>query len=68
MIWRLLCGRISLIGGEKVGIKISEGEIAANREKRERCHVGRIGDEKIVNKEAFKSVLVRIWRGDGDFQ
>jgi hypothetical protein len=48
-----LCGRISLVGGEKVGIKISEGEVSADREKGERCLVGRIGDEKRVNKEAF---------------
>jgi hypothetical protein len=44
-----------------VGIKISEGEVAADREKGERCIVGRIGDEKKVNKDAFKSVLARIW-------
>jgi hypothetical protein len=57
-----LCGRISLIGGEKEGIKILEGEVAADREKGERCLVGRIGDERKVNKEAFKTVLSRIWR------
>lgn len=59
---KTLCRRISLIGGEKVGIKILEGEIAADREKGERCLVGRIGDERKVNKEAFKNVLSRIWR------
>lgn len=60
-----LCGRISLIGREKVGIKILEGEVVADREKGERYLVGRIGDEKKVNKEAFKSVLSRIWRTMG---
>jgi hypothetical protein len=54
-------------GGGEVGIKISEGEVAADREKGERCIVGRIGDEKNVNKDAFKSVLARIWCcGDND--
>jgi hypothetical protein len=61
MIWFSLCGRISLIGGEKVGIKISEGEVSADREKGERCLVGRIGDDKKVNKEAFQTVLSQLW-------
>lgn len=55
-----LCGRISLIGGEQVGIKISEGEIVDGREKGERCLVGRIRDEKKLNKDAFRTVLSRI--------
>jgi hypothetical protein len=57
-----LCGKISCIGREDVGITISEGDVAADREKGLRCLVGRIGDEKKVNKEAFKSILSRIWR------
>jgi hypothetical protein len=56
-----LCGRISLIGGEKEGIKILEGKVEADREKGKRCLVGRIRDERKVNKEAFKDVLTRIW-------
>ncbi|XP_059457118.1 uncharacterized protein LOC132186993 [Corylus avellana] len=60
-----LCGKISLIVGEKVGIPVSEGEIVADREKGERCLVGRIGIEKKVNKEAFRNVLSRIWRTMG---
>lgn len=60
-----LCGRMSLVGGEKMGIKIMEGEVAANREKRERCLVGRVGDGKKVNKEAFKNVISQLWRTVG---
>jgi hypothetical protein len=60
-----LCGRISLIGGEKVGIKISEGEVSADREKGERCLVGRIGDDKKINKGAFQNFLSQLWRTVG---
>jgi hypothetical protein len=58
----MLCGRIARIGGENIGISISEGDVAADIEKGERCLVGRIGEEKKVNKEAFKTVLSQIWR------
>jgi hypothetical protein len=57
-----LCGRISLIGGEKLGIKILEGDVAADIERGKRCLVGRIGDEKKVYKDAFKNMLASIWR------
>jgi hypothetical protein len=60
-----LCGRISLIGGEKVGIKILEGEVSADREKGERCLVGRIGDDKKINKGAFQNFLLQLWRTVG---
>ena len=52
-----LCGKISLIGREKSGIRVMEGEIADDRRKGERCLVGRIGTKKKINKEAFKGVL-----------
>lgn len=60
-----LCGRIALIGGEKVGITILESEVAADNEKGERCLVGIIGDEKKVNKDAFRNILSCIWRTVG---
>lgn len=60
-----LCGKITLTEGERVGVVICEGEIADGREKGERCLVGRIGGERRVNKEAFRSVLSRIWRLSG---
>ncbi|XP_059441137.1 uncharacterized protein LOC132173616 [Corylus avellana] len=60
-----LCGKISLTEGEKVGLKICEGEIAEGRAKGARCLVGKIGGERRVNKEAFRTVLSRIWRLSG---
>ncbi|GLT53996.1 hypothetical protein SLA2020_272300 [Shorea laevis] len=59
-------GRMSLSEGEKQGISISEGEVAILKEKGSRCLVGRIGTEKKVNKEAFKSLFLRLWRPVGE--
>lgn len=50
---------------KKIGITIIEGEIVDGRVKGERCLIGRIGDKKKVNKEAFRTVLSRIWRTVG---
>jgi hypothetical protein len=57
-----LCSRITLTGGEKEGISISEGEISDVRQKGELCLVGKLWTEKPTNKEAFKTVLSRLWR------
>jgi hypothetical protein len=58
----LLCGRLSLSEGEKEGIQITEGEITKERAKVARCLVGRVGTEKKVNREAFRSLLTRLWK------
>lgn len=58
----VLCGRISLFDREKEEISISEGEIAVLRERGSRCLVGRIGTEKRINREAFRTLLTRLWR------
>jgi hypothetical protein len=60
-----LCGKISQTHGEKAGLIICEGEIAEGQEKGEQCLVGKIGWEQKVNKEAFRTVLSRIWRAVG---
>lgn len=60
-----LCGKISLIGGEQVGITVTEGEIAEGREKGDCCLIGMIGTDRKINREAFKTVLSRIWRTAG---
>ena len=60
-----LCGKISLTGGENKGLIICEGEIAGGREKGERCLVGKVGGERRVNKDAFRTVLSQIWRTVG---
>lgn len=60
-----LCSKISLTDGEKSGINISDGEVEDAREKGAKCFIGKIWMEKLVNKEAFKSILSRIWRTVG---
>ncbi|XP_059436809.1 uncharacterized protein LOC132169876 [Corylus avellana] len=60
-----LCGRISLTDGEKIGIQVEEGEIAAEREAGGKCLIGKVWTEKSINKEAFRSVLSTVWRTAG---
>lgn len=57
-----MCSKISLTNGEKIGINVSEGDVVDIREKSKNCLVGKLWTEKPVNKEAFKTVLSRIWR------
>jgi hypothetical protein len=57
-----LCGNISLTDRERVGLMITEGEVDEVRAQGGRCLVGRIWMGRKVNKEAFMSVLTRIWR------
>jgi hypothetical protein len=57
-----LCSKVSLTEGEKEGIQVHEGEIAEGREIGERCLVGKLWSSKQVNREAFQTVLSRIWR------
>jgi hypothetical protein len=60
-----LCSKISLSEREKVEISVSEGEVAEVREIGGRCLIGKIGPEKQVNREAFQSVMSRLWRMAG---
>jgi hypothetical protein len=60
-----LCSRITLTGGEKEGISILEGEIYDVCQKGELCLVGRQWTEKTTNKEAFQTVLSKLWRTIG---
>lgn len=60
-----LCSKISLMGGEQKGIVVTEGEIAEVREVGIRCLVGKLWAEKPVNREAFKSVMSRVWQMAG---
>jgi hypothetical protein len=57
-----LCGKISLTDGEKIGIQISEGEVAENMVSGGLCLVGKVWADKQVHKEGFKTALSRIWR------
>lgn len=53
------------IGEQKV-ISISDDDIEEFRSKGLRCLIGRLGEAKRIKKEAFKSVLTRIWRLRGN--
>jgi hypothetical protein len=58
-------GRYPLTKGELQGIPIGDDETENLRTKGSKCLVGRLGVPKKLNKEAFKSFLLRIWRTTG---
>jgi hypothetical protein len=60
-----LCSKISLTDGAKVGIKVTESDVAKTREKSTNYLVGKLWTNKTINKEAFNAVLSRIWRTVG---
>lgn len=60
-----LCGKLTLSEGEKEGIQIHAGEITAVREKVAKCLVGKVATDKKINREAFKSLLLRLWKPQG---
>jgi hypothetical protein len=60
-----LCGKISLIGGEATCLTIYEGDVDEDRQRGDRCLVGKVGGDRRVNKEAFRTVLSRLWRTVG---
>ncbi|XP_062146783.1 uncharacterized protein LOC133854564 [Alnus glutinosa] len=53
---------MGFIRGEKCGLIIADETIQDLQTKGSRCLVGSLGVPKKLNKEAFKAVLVRIWR------
>jgi hypothetical protein len=57
-----LCGKMKLTEGEQNGIAITEGDVTEAKEQGENCIVGKVWAEKPVNKEAFRTMLSRIWR------
>jgi hypothetical protein len=58
-------GGLPLTEGEKKGIEIAEETVQDLRIKGSKCLIGRLGVPKKLNKEAFKAVLMRIWRPAG---
>jgi hypothetical protein len=56
-----LCSRTSLTEKEKIGLSIVGSDVEDAKVQDARCLVGRICTEKGINKEAFKSVLSRLW-------
>lgn len=55
----------SMTEGERQGITISVEEVEEIRQKSSNCLVGKYWMEKRYNKEAFKSVLSKLWRSEG---
>jgi hypothetical protein len=60
-----LYSKISLTEGEKVGIKVVEDDVEETRVKSKNCLVGKLWTERAINKEAFRTVLSRLWRTVG---
>jgi hypothetical protein len=57
--------KFPLKAGETKGISIEDDETVELRAMGLRCLVGKLGVNKKLNKEAFKSLLNRIWRTEG---
>ncbi|GLT71837.1 hypothetical protein SLA2020_438280 [Shorea laevis] len=57
-----LCGRLTLSDGENAGIVISEMEIAETMAMGARCLVGRFLTDKKINKDVFRSMMLRLWK------
>jgi hypothetical protein len=55
-------GGFPLSEREHKGIEIADKTIQELRVKGSKCLVGRLGVPKKLNKEAFKAILIRIWR------
>lgn len=54
-----------LTEGEQVGIVVTEEDVGEARDHGAYCLVGKLWMDKKTNKEAFRSVLARIWRAEG---
>lgn len=57
--------KTSLTDGEKLGISITDEEVAETRQQGENCLIGRYWMERKYNKEVFKIVLSKLWRMEG---
>jgi len=62
---RNLLGGFPLSEGEQKGIEIAVDSVQDLWHKGSKCLVGRLGVPKKLNKEAFKLILLRIWRPAG---
>lgn len=63
-----LCGRLSLSGGEQEGIQILDEELSEGRAQMARSLVGRIGSTKRINREAFRTLMMRLWKPMGSVE
>lgn len=55
-------GSFPLTVVEQRGILISNDDTKELRSKGRKCLIGRLGEAKKINKDAFKTLLTRIWR------
>jgi hypothetical protein len=60
-----ILGGFPLSKGEQTELVITEEVTQDLQVKGTKCLVGRLGVPKKLNKEAFKAILVRIWRPAG---
>jgi len=60
-----LCGNMTLLEGEQVGLVIHEDDTVDLRLKRERCLVGRLLTERRIQKDAFRVLMSKLWRTMG---
>jgi hypothetical protein len=60
-----LCGKLSLTEGEGVGIMISKVDTADLRVQSGRCLVGKLLSYRLIQKEAFRSLMSKLWKTVG---
>jgi hypothetical protein len=61
-----VCSSMKLLDKEKAGILITEDDTAELRMRSGRCLVGRIMSERKIQKEAFRTLMARLWKTRGD--
>jgi hypothetical protein len=57
-----MSGGLKLSEGERIEITISETDIADLRGRSERCLLGRLMSDRRIQKEAFKTLMSRLWK------
>ena len=62
---RKLFDKSSYTAGEKQGLQITVGEVEESWQRGENCLIGKYWAERRYSKEAFKSVLSRLWQMEG---
>jgi hypothetical protein len=60
-----LCGKMTLTEGESVGLTISEDDTADLRVHSGRCLVGKLLSDRLIQREAFRSLMSKLWRTVG---
>jgi hypothetical protein len=57
-----LCGKMTLTEGESVGLTISEDDTADLRVHSGRCLVGKLLSDRLLQREAFRSLMSNFGR------